>query len=84
MPRVLFRLRPILRSVCNCGSEDSNLSVKHLTARPADGLTALDARLEVEHGEHVLLELGVQAAQVLERELVQLALARLGERDRPP
>ena len=82
MPRVLFKLGLILRSVCNCGSEDSNLSVKHLTARPADGLAALDARLEVKHREHVLVKLLMQVTEVLQREVVQLALPRLRERDR--
>ncbi len=60
------------------------MPVHHLPARTANSLPTLNTGLEVEHSSNVLIKLLMQAPQVLESEVVQLALPRLCERDRPP
>lgn len=71
-------------SVGDSTAEDSNLPVDHLTARAANSLPPLDTGLEIEHSAHVLVKSLMQAPQVLQSEVAQLARPRLRQRDRPP
>lgn len=69
-------------SVGNRLPQNGDLPLQHLAARPANGLSPFHARLKVEHGKYILVELLVQAPEVSQGELVQLTPARLRERDR--
>lgn len=62
-------------------AQHRDLPLDHLPARPSDGLAPLHARLEVEDGLDIICKLLTEPFIVRQRQVVQLTLAGLCERD---
>lgn len=62
-------------------TKDGNLAVKGRSARSSDSIPLLYARLKVEDIHHILRVERVQRLKVFQRQVVDLALTRLGEGD---
>ena len=61
--------------------KNSDLSVYHFPARSSNGFTPLDTSLKVEDIANVVRKILIKILVILERQLVQLAFTRLGQRN---
>lgn len=77
----MYNLYDILRQLsCVQGlSKHSDLSVHHFSASTSDGITSLDACLEVKDIVDVLSELIAQFFEVLQCQLIEGTLSGLGK-----